>query len=205
MNAQKGPGTSVKYRGLLRGFMRAVPCVRVCLEANHFVAVGHVLGTVRHQDRGHRAGASRGIQVGHERTGGIGVQVRGRFVQQQNRRVHQQGASHRQALTLTARQEGTAGTHGSAQALRQGVKPLAQTHATQNLDELLLAGTVGAVAGQQQVTLEGRLEDVRRLRAPGRVAAQLFGGQRLAGGLDAARLQGQEAQQGSQHGGLAGS
>ena len=46
---------------------------------------------------------------------------------------------------------------------------------------------------------------MRRLRAPGRVAAQLFGGQRLAGSLDAARLQGQEAQQGSQHGGLAGS
>ena len=46
---------------------------------------------------------------------------------------------------------------------------------------------------------------MRRLRAPGRVAAQLFGIQRLAGGLDAARLQGQEAQQGGKHGGLTGS
>ena len=27
------------------------------LEANHLVAVGDILGTVRHQDRGHRAGA----------------------------------------------------------------------------------------------------------------------------------------------------
>ncbi len=84
------------------------------LEANHLVTAGNILGTVRHQNRSHRARAGRYIQVSHQRAGRLSVQVRGRLIQQQHRRVHQQGTSHRQTLTLTTRQEGAASTHRGA-------------------------------------------------------------------------------------------
>ena len=130
--------------------------------------------------------------------------MRGRLIQQQHRRVHQQGTSHRQTLTLTTRQEGTASTHRGAQALRQSVKPFAQTHTAQNLNQLFLARAIRTVTSQHQVTLKGRLENVSRLRAPRRVAAQLLTLQDLTGSQHAAGLQRQEAQNGGKHRRLTG-
>ena len=81
--------------------------------------------------------------------------MRGRLIQQQHRRVHQQGTSHRQTLTLTTGEEGTASTHRGAQALRQSVKPFTQTHTAQNLNQLFLARAIRTVTSQHQVTLKG--------------------------------------------------
>ena len=159
---------------------------------------------MRHQNRSHGAGAGRRIQVSHQRAGRLSVQVRGRLIQQQHRRVHQQGTSHRQTLTLTTGKEGTASTHRGAQALRQSVKPLAQTHTAQNLNQLFLARAIRTVTSQHQVTLKGRLENMSRLRTPCRVAAQLLAFQDLTGSQHAAGLQRQKAQNGCKHRRLTG-
>ena len=52
------------------------------LEANHLIAAGNILRTMRHQNRSHGAGAGRRIQVSHQRASRLGVQVRGRLIQQ---------------------------------------------------------------------------------------------------------------------------
>ena len=166
-----------------RGPERSSRTMRPSLELDHAAAhaVDH-LAVVRGDDHG-RAGAVHAVQQLHDPDRGLGVEVAGRLVRQQQRRVVDERPRKRDALLLAAGELVGIGVELGREADEaQDLGHLAPDLRARLADHLKAVGDVvvdGAVR-QQLVVLEDDADVAPQLRAPSSAAACRCRGRRSA-------------------------
>ena len=102
-------------------------------------------------------GLPRCEKVGHERVGGIRVEVFGGFVEQQVVRGRGEGAGEQQAPSLSARHRRRVRAQEGVDSFGKVAEPSSQPRPVEQLDRLLLRDVR---AGDAEVLQDGRGEDV---------------------------------------------
>ena len=121
-----------------------------------------------HQQRGaFRCAADTVEHVGFRH----GIELRGGFVQDDDRRATQQGASECHALALATGQAFSHFTHAGVQAVGFGLQPLGQADLFAHAQEFVIARVR---ACHEEVGAHGVVEEVGALRGVGHEFTQLF-------------------------------
>ena len=102
----------------------------------------------------------RAQEVGGQRVCGRRVEMLGRLVENQNGKVGEQRAGHRNPLSLPAREDRAVHSHGCLELGGQALDPAAQAHQVEHPPQLLVCGMT---ACEQEVLAQGCVEDVRVL------------------------------------------
>ncbi len=140
-------------------------------RASHH-AVGHVQQRRPVRDEDHGAPRREALHCFEHLLLGLSVEVGGRLVEQQQRRVAQERAGQRDALALAGRQPGAALAEDGVQAVRQAGHDIAQAG----------GGTAAASSSSEASRRPSRTfsaierrEQVRSLRHPGKLRAPRVG------------------------------